>query len=234
MGLSSCGEVASVLETEKIIAVKYDSANELACEDYEEYTKVTYNTSSDVVLAVENKKADYGILDDFELNSYIRAGRNINQKEKCEYSLDYCAYFNFDNETLQESFNDAIKDLKDKGVIDKIIATHLKGESYKVSKNNNENGTLTMLCDPSFDNRLFTDDNGEILGLDVDIVREICNYMGYDLKIVSCDFDEMFIKLQGGEVDFIISDCEVNEERENYYLLSDTYFTLNYYLIERE
>ena len=234
MGLSSCGEVASVLETERIIAVKYDSANELACEDYEEYTKVTYNASSDVVLAVENKKADYGILDNFELNSYIMAGRNIKQKEKCQYSLDYCAYFNSNSETLQKSFNDAIKYLKDKGVIDEIITTNLKGESYKVSKSNNENGTLTMLCDPSFDNRLYTDDNGEILGLDVDIVREICNYMGYDLKIVSCDFDEMFIKLQDGEVDFVISDCEVNEERENYYLLSDTYFTLNYYLIERK
>jgi ABC-type amino acid transport substrate-binding protein len=234
MGLASCGEVSSVIETEKIIAVKYGSANELACEEYKEYTKVTYNSASDVVLAVENKKVDCGILDDFELNSYINAGREIKQKEKCQYSLDYCAYFALEDDALQELFNDAIEKLKEKGVINKIKTTHLKGESYMVSQSNNKNGTLTMLCDPSFANRVYTDKNGNVVGLDVDIAREICNTLGYDLEIVTADSDELFTRLQDGEGDFVISASEVNEERAEYYLLSDTYFTLDYFLIERK
>ena len=103
-----------------------------------------------------------------------------------------------------------------------------------VSQSNNKNGTLTMLCDPSFANRVYTDKNGDVVGLDVDIAREICNTLGYDLEIVTADFDELFIKLDNGEGDFIISACEVNEEREEYYLLSDTYFTLNFNLIDRK
>ena len=235
IGLSSCSERAFVLETEKIIAVQYASAGESACREYisDGYTKVTYNSSSDVVLAVENKKADCGILDEFELNSYLRAERNIKQVQCCDYSIDYCAYFSPDNEDLQNSFNEALQDLKDNGTIEKIKAAHLKGERYQNSKTINKNGTLTMLCDPNFDNRVFTDDKGEIVGLDVDIAREISNHLGYNLEIVSVDFDELFTKLEDGEGDFIISACETNEEREEYYLLSDTYFTLKFYLIER-
>ncbi len=235
IGLSSCSEGELLLETEKIIAVKYGSANELACEEYvlSNYTKVTYNSSSDVVLAVENKKADYGIIDEFELKSYINSGRKIKQKEVCEYSIDYCAYFSSSNENLKKIFNEAIGELTENGTFDKIQNAHLNGESYFENKTDNEKGTLTMLCDPHFDNRIYTDDSGDIVGPDVDVAREICNYLGYDLDIVTADFDEMFVKLQDGEGDFIISACEVNEEREAYYLLSDTYFTLNFYLIER-
>ncbi len=234
-GLSSCDDVTTVLETEKIIAVKYDSNSEFACDEYvsDGYTKVTYNSSSDVILAVENKKAAYGILDEFELTSYIQAGRNIKQKEKCKYSIDYCACFSIHNETLQNSFNRAIKELNENGTIEKIKNAHLKGECFTSDKINNENGTLTMLCDSYFENRVYTDDNGDIVGLDVDIAREICNYLGFGLEIVSADFDELFVKMEDGEGDFIISSCEFNDERAEYYLLSDTYFTLNFYLIEK-
>ncbi len=236
VGFSSCDESTFLSATEKIIAVKYSSPAETACEDYVsgDYTKVTYNSSSDVVLAVENQKADCGIVDEFELNSYINAGRNIKKKEKCEFTIDYCAYFSSDNEKLQTSFNEAISELNEVGTIDKIKEAHLNGKSFVNSKSNNENGTLTMLCDPHFKNQIYTDDNGEVVGMDVDIAREICNYLGYDLDIVTVDFDEMFMDLDEGNGDFVISACEVTEERADYYLLSDSYFTLNFYLIERK
>lgn len=234
--LSSCDENATALEAEKIIAVEYASANQFACEEYisDGYTKVTYNSPADVVLAVENGKAGCGILDEFELYSFEQAGRNVQQKEICEYSIDYCAYFSSENQQLQEAFNDAIEKLNADGTIDKIKNAHLSGMKFSREKSNNENGTLTMICDPNFENRVYTDDNGEITGLDVDIAYEICSCLGYDLEIVTADFDELFIKLDDGEGDFIISACEVNEDRAEYYLLSDIYFTLSFYLIERK
>lgn len=233
---SSCEENTFSSATEKIIAVEFGSPAEAACEAYlsNGYTKVTYNSSSDVVLAVENKKADYGIVDEFELNSYINAGRNITKREKCKFTIDYCACFSSDNENLQTLFNEAISALNEVGTMEKIRKAHFKGESFVNSKSNTENGTLTMLCDPNFKNRVYTDDNGKVVGMDVDIAREICNYLGYGLDIVIADFDAMFIDLDEGNGDFIISACEVTDEREEYYLLSDSYFSLNFYLIERK
>ena len=234
--LSSCNENRKALETEKIIAVEYDSVNEFACEDYvnDGFTRVTYNLPSDVVLAVENGKADCGILDEFELTSFLYSDRNIKQKEVCEYSVDYCAYFNLENEALQEEFNKAIKALENDGTLNNIENSWLSGKEYSSFKGSNENGTLTMLCDPNFPIRVFTNDNGDVIGLDVDIARAICNYLGYGLEILTADFDELFLKLDDWEGDFIISACEVNEDRSEAYLLSDTYFTLDFYLIERK
>lgn len=233
--LSSCDGKTKILGTEKIIAVEFETVNESVCDEYvsKGYTKVTYNSSSDVVLAVENKKAEYGILNEFELYSYKRAGRSIQQKETCEYFMDSCAYFSLENKQLQESFNTAIERLKADGTIDKIKKAHLNDNKFVRKKSDNKKGTLTMLCDPNFQNRVYTNTDGEIIGPDVDIAYEICSYLGYDLEIVTADFDEMFVKLNDGEGDFIISACEIDEDRAEYFLLSDTYFTLNFYMIER-
>ncbi len=236
LNLSSCSNTPVSLQNEdRTIAVKYGSANEIASDEYvsQDFTKVTYNSSSDVVLAVENGKSDCGILDDFELNSYLSAGRKIKKSETCVYSIDYCAYFSSENELLKESFDEAITELKNNGALERIKAAHLNGKAFSGSEKDNDKGTLVMLCDPSFEKRVYTDDNGNITGLDVDIAEEICNFLGYDLEIVTADFDELFLMLRNGEGDFIISACEVNEERAEYYLLSDVYFTLKYHLIER-
>ena len=232
---SSCDNKVELLNTEKIIAVEYGTSNEEACEKYvsDGFTKVTYNSSSDVVLAVENMKADVGILDSFELAAFLYADRYIKEKEVCEYNIDYCAYFSLENKSLQGAFNEAIRELKKDGTLDEIKLNWLKGKEYSDVKDNT-NEILTMLCDPCYKNRVFTNDSGDVIGLDVDIAKAICNYLGYDLKIVTADFDELFIKLQEGEGDFIISACEVNEERAEYYLLSDSYFTLDFHLIERK
>lgn len=235
--LAACNdEIPSVMQYEKILAVEYGSASEAAGEEYvsEGFTKVTYNSASDVVLAVENMKAGYGIVDEFQLNSYIDAGRNIKQVDACEYDIDYCAYFDLENEAIQKEFNKALEELKKNGTIDEIKRAHLKGENYKRNKVNDENGTLTMLCDPHFDNRVYRNDDSDIVGLDVDIAYEICNYLGYSLEITSVDFDELFISLSEGEGDFIVSACEIAEERADFYLLSDAYFSLDFYLIERK
>ena len=234
--LASCNNATENFEKEKIVAVEYASGNEKASEAYIDrgYTRVTYNSGSDVVLAVENGKADYGILDELELSSYISYQRNIKKKEQCEYSIDYCVYFSGEGELLQASFNEAISHLRKDGILDEIQNAHLNGKSYFVEESNNENGSITMLCDPSFDKRVFTDTNGNVAGLDVDIVKAICSFLGYDLEIEIADFDELFVKLQDGEGDFIMSAYEVNDERAEYFLLSDKYYTLNYYLIEKE
>ena len=235
-GLASCDEDALSSSIEKTIAVVYGSPAETAGDAYiaAGYTKVTYNSTSDVVIAIENKKADVGIVNELELGSFLKTGRNIKEKEKCDYGIDYYAYFSSDNKPLQQSFNEAIKELYNNDTMEKIIAAHSSGVSYASDEADNVNGSLTMLCDPHYKNRVCINSKEEIVGLDVDIAREICNYLGYDLNIVSVDFDEMFLKLDDGEGDFVISACEANPEREAYCLMSDPYFTLDFYLIERK
>lgn len=234
-GLSSCNNSSKVFQTEKILAVKYASCNEFAAEEFVSrgFTKVTYNSTADVVVAVENGKADFGILNEFEYNSFILAKRNIQEKDICTYYEDYCAYFDSENQNLKELFDEGLAEIEADGTLEAIKSAHFNGRYFSPQNTDKHNGTLVMLCDPHFENRVYIDGNGKIAGLDVDIAREICGTMGYGLEIVTGDFDELFIKLQEGEGDFIITASQLTEERSQYYLASDIYFTLNYYLIEK-
>ena len=234
--LCSCGGDVLGEVTQKNVAVEYSSANELAAEELVQqgYTKVTYTSSEEVVLAVENGRAQCGVVNEFELNSYVSAERSIKKSQKCSYSIDYCIYFSADNEELQKEFNEAIDKLKSDGTLDEIKEYAIKGKSYPTATTKGENGTLTMLCDPHFDKFVYTDDKGNVKGLDVDTATAICSYLGYELEISTGDFNELFEDLQNGDGDFIISACEVDKDREEYYWLSDPYFTLNFYSIERK
>ncbi|MGN1315613.1 MAG: transporter substrate-binding domain-containing protein [Acutalibacteraceae bacterium] len=238
LGLASCDESYGDYFTEKTLAVRYASSDEYAANEYisnlDDYTKVTYNSASDVVVAVENGKSDYGILNEYDYNTYILLDRDIQMKEVCTYSEDYCAYFDSQSKELQEAFNRAIAEINDDGTLEKIKTAHFSGKEFSPVHTDRENGTLTMLCDPNFKNRVYTDDDGCVVGLDVDIAREICGAMGYGLEIVIGDFDQLFSMLEKGEGDFIITACQVTEERTEYYLASDIYFTLNFFVIERK
>ncbi len=233
--LSACGDVAQNVEKDKIIAVEYSSVNEKAAEAYikQGYKKVTYNSSSDVVLAVENGKADCGILDDFEMNTYLSAGRKIKEREICEYSVDYCIYFKKDNEELQEKFDKAIQSLKKDGTLEKIKKSNLTGKSFYKGEPNKTKKKLIMLCDPSFPCIIYMSDGNKVVGVDVDIAFAICDYLGYTVEIKTADFDDLFAMLQKGEGDFLISACQLTESREEYFLPSDTYFSLNYHVVEK-
>ena len=234
--LASCEGTEIISTEEKVVAVEYGLADSINGESFiaDGFSVVEYNSSSDVVLAVENGKADLGVVDDFQLNSYIAAGRKIKKKALCEYQIDYCVYFNSENEALQEEFNKAIDNLSNNGTLEEIKSKNLKSVVYQQTELIKSDKNLVMLCDPSFPGRIYMSNNNEIVGMDVDVAKAICNTLGYELKIKTADFDDLFTMLQEGEGDFLISATQVSDIRAEQFLLSDTYLTLNYHLIEKE
>lgn len=192
----------------------------------------TYNSITDAVMAIESGKADYTILNDFQLNAFTVAERDISIKEKSGYSIDYCAYFEISNTQLQSLFNEAISNLQKSGELEKIKESYIKN-GYCETKENNSNGELVMLCYPYFENRIFLDENDNLCGVDFEIAKAICSYMGYELCVKTADFDDLFVMLENGEGDFIISSTEYNSERAEKYLYSLPYYTESFYIVER-
>lgn len=233
--LSSCGSSDSASTQNKSIGATSQSPSASAIDEFllSGASPVFYNTSSEMVLALENGKIDYAILDEFELQDFLRSDRSIEISEKAKYTLSSCAYFSADNIELKEKFDSAIQTLKENGTIENIKSSYLNKTARNTQKYDYSK-SLIMLCDPSFPNRIYTDADGNILGSDVDIAREICAEFGYSLEVVSADFDELFPMLENGEGDFIMSAAELTDERTEQYLASQSYFTLNFYLVKRK
>lgn len=234
--LCSCGSDVSEGFEGKSLAVADYTPSSVVAEDYLSQGAhiLNYNSVSDCVIAVENGKADFTILDSFEYKMYTESRRDIAFFKKCGYSVDFCAYFSGASEALCGEFNDALSDLKKDGTIEEIINCYAKGNEYSVPFSGGEKGVVTVLCDPAFEKRVYCDENGGFYGVDVDIAKTVFASLGYTLEIEVADFDELFIMLEKGKGDLIISATELTGERAEKYLTSDSYLTLEYYLVKRK
>lgn len=237
-GLSSCEDTSEVLLNKtQYVAVVSDSDETMAAKVYCDSIGgeiIEYASPFDAVTAVENGKADFVILNEYEAQSFIDANCELTFIEKCEFKLEYRAIFNFQNQELLNQFNEAIKSLTNDGTFDKIKQSYIKGESFDIPDSSGEKGELVMVCDPIFENRVYYNDENVLIGTDVDIAKTICAYLGYDLVIEVADFDEMFFELESGDADFIISSAEYTEQRAEHFLFSDVYSTLQYNVYTRE
>lgn len=66
---------------------------------------------------------------------------------------------------------------------------------------------------------------GKIIGLDIDLIKEIATRLNRNIEIVEMDFAGLMLSVQSGKVDAVISNISVNEERKKIVDFSVPYYT---------
>ena len=77
-----------------------------------------------------------------------------------------------------------------------------------------ENGKLVLGLDDTLAPMGFRDDNGEIVGFDIDLAREVANRLGVKLEAKPIDWSSAILSLKKGDVDVIWNGFAVNESRK--------------------
>ncbi|MCM1054406.1 MAG: ABC transporter substrate-binding protein [Bacteroides sp.] len=88
-----------------------------------------------------------------------------------------------------------------------------------------DGGTLVMATDADFPPFEYKDDNGDIVGFDIEVAEAIAEKLGMTLKIENIPFSEIISKVENGSCDFGMAGLTVNEERKAHVMFSDTYAT---------
>ncbi len=83
--------------------------------------------------------------------------------------------------------------------------------------------TLKVVIDLKYPPFMYLDENGEAAGLEPDLARAFADYLGKEVEIVNTDFSMLIASLETGEVDIVISDMSVNEQRKQKIDFSDGY-----------
>ena len=73
---------------------------------------------------------------------------------------------------------------------------------------------------PPFENL----ENGEVVGIEIDIMNLICQEMGVELDIQQMDFESVVPGIQAGKFDAGVSGITVTEDRKKNVDFSDPYF----------
>ena len=76
--------------------------------------------------------------------------------------------------------------------------------------------------------------NNEIVGIDADIAKAICDKLGYELVIEDMEFDSIITAVQSGKADFGAAGMTVTEDRLKNIDFTDTYTTATQVIIVRK
>jgi polar amino acid transport system substrate-binding protein len=81
--------------------------------------------------------------------------------------------------------------------------------------------------DPTFKPFEYVDENGTIIGFDIDMVTAILTKLGYEVEIKDIGFDLLIGELQAGRIDVIAAGMTIDEERQQQISFSIPYYTSN-------
>ena len=86
-------------------------------------------------------------------------------------------------------------------------------------------GKLTMSTNAAFPPYESTDDNGNFVGIDIDVAAAIADKLGLELQVDDMDFDAALLAAQNGKSDMVMAGVTVTEDRQLVMDFSDSYAT---------
>lgn len=70
----------------------------------------------------------------------------------------------------------------------------------------------------------YHDDDGTLIGYDVEVAQNIAEYLGVEVEFVESDWDSLLAGADSGRLDTVINDVTVTDERKEKYDFSEPYF----------
>lgn len=97
------------------------------------------------------------------------------------------------------------------------------GEKNEVSNaNSNEKRTIIVALNAGFPPYEYKE-NGEIVGIDPDMTREIAKRLDMNIEFLDIEFDSIINTIQSGKADIAATGMTVTEDRKNYVHFTDMY-----------
>ncbi|WOO96369.1 ABC transporter substrate-binding protein/permease [Micrococcus terreus] len=88
-----------------------------------------------------------------------------------------------------------------------------------------EGQTYIIATDTTFAPFEFRDSSGELVGIDMDLMRAIAEKQGFEVEFRSLGFNAALQALTSNQADGVIAGMSITEERQEIYDFSDPYFT---------
>lgn len=86
-------------------------------------------------------------------------------------------------------------------------------------------GEFTIGLDADFAPMGFTDNNGDVVGFDIDLAKEAAAKMGLEVQVKPIDWDSKAMELSSKKIDAIWNGFSISEERKKEVLFSDPYLS---------
>lgn len=243
--LAGCGEsikpneVFSVADlNNKTIGVQLGTTGDIYASDIEGATIERYKRGADAVQALKQGKVDAVIIDNEPAKVFVSKNEDLMILDEAFAVEEYAIAIKKGNAELTEKINGALAELKEDGTLESIAANWIgdaAGTCPYVSPEGTEytNGTLVMATNAEFPPYELLEGT-EVVGFDADMMKAVCDRLGYELKIENMDFDSIIAAVDSGKADVGAAGMTVTEDRLKNIDFSDPYTTATQVIIVRK
>ena len=215
---SGASEIKSADDLEgKVIGTQLGTTGEIFAGDIKDATVEKYNKGADAIQALKQGKVDAVIIDREPANEFVKKNDDLKILDVPFVEEEYSVAYKKGNDELGKKLDDAITALKNEGKLDEIVS-HWIGEnadqvSYAPDSSITRNGKLIMATNAEFP-PYESKKNNEIVGIDVDMMRAVCDKLGLELEIEDMQFDSIITSVESGKADVGVAGISVTEDRK--------------------
>jgi len=223
------GEINGLADVDgKRIAVLSGSAGDLAARKH--FPKASFQalaTSADAAIAVKTDKSDAFVYDKSVLINLADKNPELIILNEPVDHLEVAAAIKKDNQALLAQINDALNELKQQGVLDRLRSKWVDSKytatpPLPVIENTRTQGVLKMGTSATIEPFSFLA-NGNFTGLDIELSQLLGQRLGKKIEIIDMNFEALIPALQSGKIDFALSNFNVTDERKKLILFSLPY-----------
>ncbi|MDD6270062.1 MAG: transporter substrate-binding domain-containing protein [Oscillospiraceae bacterium] len=198
-----------------------------ACDEVEDATVEPYNKGADAIQALKQGKIDAVIIDSEPAKVFVEKNDTLRILEDPFVEEEYAIAYKKGNDELGSKIDDAITHLKNDGTLDEITSHWIGVDADHVSYTpdsslDRSNGKLIMATNAEFP-PYESMESGEIVGVDVDMMNAVCDYLDMELVIENMEFDSIIAAVDSGKADVGVAGMSVTEDR-----LKNVSFTQGY------
>ncbi|WP_270749908.1 amino acid ABC transporter substrate-binding protein [Fusobacterium hominis] len=114
-----------------------------------------------------------------------------------------------------------------------ILSTVVFGKDNSLEKIK-EKGYFTVGLDATFAPMGYRDENGQIVGFDVDLAKEVAKRIGVEVKFKPCEWDGIIFDLRSGNIDMVWNGMTVTPSRAKQVLFSQPYLANDQVIFTRK
>lgn len=223
----------------KNIGVQLKTTADIYSSDIENAIVRRFNKSRDAVEALREGVIDAVMLDDAPANVFVEEFGDIRILEEPYAEEEYGIAVNKNNKELLDKINAALATLKSDGTIGQIESAWLKnGETVSAYEGQNKdsyaNGNLIMVTNAEFPPYESKMEDGEIVGIDIDIMKAVCDVLDMKLQVEHTAFDALISSVERETADVAVAAMTITEERLEQVDFSDTYMEAKQVIIVRK
>jgi len=97
-----------------------------------------------------------------------------------------------------------------------------------------QKGRFVLGLDEGFPPMGFADENGELVGFDIDVAKEVCSRLGIELVLQPINWDAKEQELNTGNIDCIWNGFTITEERKKNILFTEPYMNNRQVIVVKE